>query len=287
MQGAAATTAAIIFGTIAYAQSAQRPATQQTTIAHVDQQWEYIIASYGKTTFEDPQKTLAYRALGVSGGNEGTVLEANLDIMGRFGWEVVAIVGAIGGDQQIVLKRKYDKLRSANEYGLISQGRELYLKDLADIAQRTSRLLEEYRRQAEADKNKPRLIDLDAIDEQAARQRKLEGMEKSYSEAFRKLEMAPTSTIAVKYRTPFSKDIEVEIRSDLTSKFLRDGNSYRRLEVASYLRSQVQQYRFKDPAFDKYDDIRITATAFIRFSGQEVAVGSYATHQLLDRWVDY
>ena len=86
-------------------------------MARVDQQWEYIIVCFGKTAFENPQKTLAYRTLGVSGGNEGAALEANLDIMGRFGWEVVAIVGAIGGDQQIVLKRKYDKLRSATSTG--------------------------------------------------------------------------------------------------------------------------------------------------------------------------
>src|SRR3954468_14327167 len=179
------------------------------------------------------------------------------------------------------------KLRSANEYGLITQGRELYLKDLADIAQRTSRLLEEYRLQAEAEKNKPRLIDLDAVDEQVARQRKLEGLEKSYSEGLRKLDMAPTSTVTVKYRSPFSNDIQVEIRSDLTSKFLKDGNSYRRLEVGSYLKSQTRQYRFKDPVLGQYDAVRITATRFIRFSGQEVEVGSYSTSMSFgDRWTD-
>ena len=257
-------------------------------MTQVDQQWEYIVVSYGKTAFESPQKTLAYRTLGLSGGMEATEVEANLDIMGRFGWEILAIVGAIGGDQQIVLKRKYDKARAASEYGMITRGKELYLKDLSDIAQRTNRLLEESRRQAEADRNKTRLIDLDSIDEQAARQRKLAGLEKSYSEAFQKLEMAPTSTISVRRKNEFSNDIEVEIRSDLTSKFLKDGNSYRRNEVLSYLKGQVQRYRFKDPALDQYDGVKITAKGFIRFSGEEVDVGRYDTSMSIgNRWVDY
>ena len=278
-------TVAFIFSTISHSQS--RPPTAPAMV-QVDQQWEYIVVSYGKTTFEGPQKTLAYRTLGLSSGSEATDVEANLDIMGRFGWEIVAIIGAIGGDQQIVLKRKYDKARSANEYGMIIRGQEVYFKDLSDIAQRTSRLLDESRRQAEADRNKPRLIDLDSVDEQAERQRKLTGLEKSYAEAFQKLEIASTSTIGVKYKNAYSSDIEVEIRSDLTSKFLKNGNSYRRKEVLSYLKSQVQQYRFKDSALDRYSGVRITAKVSIQFSGEAVDVGRYDTLiSIGDRWSDY
>src|SRR3954470_4935948 len=48
LQFVAASTATIILGTFAFAQSAPRPSSQQTTIARIDPQWEYIIVSFGK-----------------------------------------------------------------------------------------------------------------------------------------------------------------------------------------------------------------------------------------------
>lgn len=259
---------------------------QQASSPHsADPQWEYIVVSYGKTLFDSPQKTLAYRTLGLSGGSEAIDFESNLDIMGRFGWELVTVVGTIGGDQQVVLKRKYDKSRAANEYGMILRGKELYLKDLGDIIERSNRLAEESRRQAEAERIKPRLVDLDALDEHAARQRKFQTIEKSYTDAFQRTELAPNSTIIVKRKHTFSNDIIVEIRTNLTESFLKDGNSYRRKEVVAYLKSQIQQYRFKDSALDKFDGVKISASGFIRFSGEDVEVGKYETSiSIVDRW---
>jgi len=51
----------------------------------IDQQWEYIVVSYGKTLFASPQKTLAYRSIGLVAGQEAPDLENSLDILGRFG----------------------------------------------------------------------------------------------------------------------------------------------------------------------------------------------------------
>lgn len=280
--------AAIFLVSSGYVQA--QPKAQQVSAPQVsDQQWEYIVVSYGKTLFESPQKTLAYRTLGLSAANanEATDLQSALDLMGRFGWEVVTIVGAIGGDQQILLKRKYDKTRSANEYGMILRGKELYLNDLADIIERSNRLAEEAKRQAEAERNRPRLIDLDALDEQAAREKKLVALEGSYTEALQRTELAPNSTISVKYKYMFSNDINVDIRTDLTSQFLKNGNGYRRKEVAAYLKRQIQRYRFKDPLLEKYDGVKISVTGFIRFNGTEVNVGRYETStSVLDRWSD-
>jgi hypothetical protein len=260
---------------------------QQTSSPNsADPQWEYIVVSYGKTLFENPQKTLAYRTLGLSGGSEAIAFESNLDIMGRFGWELVAIVGQIGGDQQLVLKRRYDKARSANESGMILQGKEVYLKDLADIIERSNRLAEEARLQAEAEKNKPQLVDLDALDEQAAQHRKFQALEKSYVAAFQRTDLAPSSTITVK--SSFSGGVIVDIRTNLTENFLKDGNSYRRKDVAAYLKSQIQQYRFRDSALGKFYEVNISVSGFIRFSGKEVDVGEYKTRysSILDRWED-
>ena len=194
------------------AQAQSRPAVPPNA-AQLDQEWEYIVVSYGKTLFVRPQKMLAYPPLGLSRGSESPEWEANLDIMGRFGWEIVAIVGTSGGDDHhIFLKRRYDKARSANENEIITQAKE------------------ESRRQAEANRNKPKLIDLDAVDDKAVSERKFASIEKSYTDAFQKLEIAPTSTIAVKRR---HEHIDIEIRADLTSKFLKNGNTYRSEEAAN------------------------------------------------------
>lgn len=106
------------------------------TPVSAEQKWEYIVVSYGKTEFGAPQKTLAYRPIGLPNGQEAQDLQNSLDILGRFGWEAVAFVGSIGGDQQIVLKRKYDKSRIVSEREAIARGAQLYIKDMADILER-------------------------------------------------------------------------------------------------------------------------------------------------------
>ena len=116
---------------------------QDTLLRPIDTQWEYIVVSFGKTLFDIPEKTLAYKELGIDTGNESISLQTNFDILGRFGWELVSITGAIGGDQQAIFKRKYEKQRSENEYGWILTGKEIYIKDLQDILERRTKIEEE------------------------------------------------------------------------------------------------------------------------------------------------
>ena len=169
----------IIVACPAFAQ--QKPVS---TPVSVDQKWEYIVVSYGKTEFGGPQKTLAYRPIGLPNGQEAQELQSSLDILGRFGWEAVAFVGAIGGDQQIVLKRKYDKNRIVSEREEISRGAQLYIKDMADILEREQNLREAARRAEDEERNKPHLIDLDAEDAKSAKAASLVALRNSYIEAF-------------------------------------------------------------------------------------------------------
>ena len=78
-------------------------------------EWEYLVVSYGTTYFTDPvlnlegeagaSKILLLSELGITLPREATELQRDIDVLGRFGWELVAVVGTIGGDQQIVFKR--------------------------------------------------------------------------------------------------------------------------------------------------------------------------------------
>jgi len=132
------------FTSLAQTKASSTPTTTTVGASSIDHQWEYLVVSYGKTLFGNPEKTLAYRSIGLSAtAQEANEIQQGLDVLGRFGWEIITVVGTIGGDQQIVMKRRYDKNRVANESLAILRGRELYLKDLIDILERARRIREE------------------------------------------------------------------------------------------------------------------------------------------------
>lgn len=79
------------------------------------QKWEYLVVSPGKVYWcgeyfilndcpPDTAKADVSEATGFKGG-EAVELEQLLDRVGQQGWELVDIVGQIGGDQEFVFKR--------------------------------------------------------------------------------------------------------------------------------------------------------------------------------------
>jgi len=78
-------------------------------------QWEYLVVSGGKTYFSSTLmqsaegESKAILAAGSTFTSEAVAVEAQMDSLGRRGWELVAVVGSIGGDQELVFKRPYVK----------------------------------------------------------------------------------------------------------------------------------------------------------------------------------
>lgn len=247
--------------------------------AGIEQQWEYIVVSYGKTLFGTPQKTLAYRTLGLAEGQEAPDLESSLDILGRFGWEVVTIVGSIGGDQQIVLKRKYNRNLVKSEYSAILKGKELYIRDLIDIMEREKRLRDEANASSDS-----RLIELDAADAKAARLAKDNTLISSYTKAVAEHQIAKYAMSKI---TASSGSVIVEMTFDVTNEFLINGNSYRKGAVKTFIEGQVNSFRYVDSALEKSDDINIKGRAVIKSGGKEFEV--YSTQKrysgILGRWM--
>ncbi|MDZ7706193.1 MAG: hypothetical protein U5L04_17130 [Trueperaceae bacterium] len=72
-------------------------------------QWEYLIVSFGKVYFtqplEDGFETRAKTANTDTFGGEAIATQDSLDALGSAGWELVDVVGQIGGDQEFVFKR--------------------------------------------------------------------------------------------------------------------------------------------------------------------------------------
>lgn len=103
----------LVGAALALLASQAAPAASTPEDAQV-QQWEYLVVSAGlKTRFssvaENPLHAKAVVVSGIAFGGEAISIEQRMDGLGTLGWELVAVVGMIGGDQQFVFKRPYMK----------------------------------------------------------------------------------------------------------------------------------------------------------------------------------
>ena len=130
-------------------------------------EWEYLVVSYGTTYFSNPlleadsanatfSKVQLFSEIGVTLPNEAITLQRNIDVLGKFGWEMVTVVGSIGGDQQILFKRPYDEQRSKEEAARIRAERE----ELIAAYNTSSASADAGAPAAET----PKLVDLDAVE---------------------------------------------------------------------------------------------------------------------------
>lgn len=246
-------------------------------------QWEYLVVSYGKTLFGSPEKTLAYRAIGLNAtAQEATEIQRSLDVLGRFGWEMVTIVGAIGGDQQIVFKRRYDKSRVAGEANAILKGKELYLKDLVDILEREQRVREQAQSAAEAERNKPRLIELDAQALEEQRRRISAERTEKVLAAIRTEPWGAKSNLKLYASADFTS---IDIKIDVTDDLLQNGNSYSKSDANNWLLLKAAP-ALKQVASTFPGSIYITLEALITFNGKTEKVAERKTNysSVLRRW---
>lgn len=192
-------------------------------------EWEYLVVSYGQTSFIDPlmeleamgttfSKLEMFGEIGITLPLEAIDLQRNIDVLGKFGWELVAVVGAVGGDQQLVFKRPYDAERSAQEAERIHAER--------------SRLLEAYNAQRAGAGEGSELIELDAFERAQA----IEAKNEADAAAARSLISPLTGTYAILTidawgvaNSPASQPrVMVNITLDVSAEALVGPNQYRR-----------------------------------------------------------
>lgn len=274
---------------MAAAQTKLQPvAPGSSVVAPQEIQWEYLVVSYGKTLFGSPEKTLAYRSIGLAAtAQEANEIQQSLDILGRFGWEVITVVGSIGGDQQIVLKRRYEKTKVANEGLAILRGRELYLKDLIDILERGRKIREESEAAAIAARNQPRLVDLDAKESEEKRMQLTAELNAKVKSALNEIQGAKDPSVSARVLDSAGKYSYVDIKIDLTDLMLKDGGNYRASEVRNWLNSTLIPTLKR--AFNSVSgSLDITVTANINFNGKVEKVGEQKTRysDILKRWTE-
>ena len=214
-----------------------------SNILVADDQYEYMVVSLGKNFFtEINAKTYAYFDE-IPTASHAFITEYQLDILGRHSWEVIDMLGAIGGDQQITLKRIYDEERTKKELKAIEEN-----QTKAQSKKAKAPVLEVPKRE------KPTLIDLDA--KEAAEkevQRKLQNeQDKLQNEQemmnlvrrvlvgklFRDINVSWKKGYGTSENTLFPS---IEVNYDVTSEYLLGKNTYRHSQINSYLEKEINK----------------------------------------------
>ena len=211
------------------AETQQKPDATATPL----KQWEYLVVSFGKTTFSNPisdpelkqgglSKILFYSNAGIVSASEAVTVQQQMDTLGHFGWELINIVGAIGGDQQMVFKRQFDTNRSEKEAALIKAEGER----LAKAKQKAKAKLQEQKPPDE-------LVDLDATERQAG----IDAEAKLLSDGILAYKNLPIKIINVDASQTedgkFKADVLVQV--DGTTRLLHE-NKYRKSEAFALAR---------------------------------------------------
>ena len=76
---------------------------QPIQVRELEQEWEYLVVTGGGVYFNLVGEDRKQEEIGFS--REANATQDALDILGAQGWELVGIIGAIGGDQEFILKR--------------------------------------------------------------------------------------------------------------------------------------------------------------------------------------
>lgn len=206
-----------------------------------DGQWEYLVISFGKTYFSSPtdiaakqtgqSKLMIFGPLGGVVAQEALDTQQQVDTLGRYGWELIGVLGAIGGDQQWVFKRRFDPDRAAKEAAQIK-------KEGASLAAARDKAAKEA---ASKPVTPPptELVDLDS-EEARAKQAQLDQALRSRVSAALKLpgwSFAEIDTSGLSASADgtagYSNDVRVTL--DVTQRALK-GNTYRRSAVEALIK---------------------------------------------------
>jgi len=186
-------------------------------------------SSFGKTNFDFPEKSNKYIYLYDDIGQEGKTLQKNLDTLGQYGWELISIVGTIGGDQQLVLKRKFDPSLVKRDDEAIKKKNE---KIKYDMEEKNKKDIEEKLKLETALKQKKVLVNMDEVDQQT----ELEHIDETVKQYIQKIvDDYQGDNILSKNIKDNILEYDICIEYDLTDSHLSNINEYRQSLVDNYL----------------------------------------------------
>lgn len=246
-----------------FSQQSQRP----------QEQWEYLVVSYGKTLFGHPAKTKDYFPLTRHIASEAVDLQTSLDGLGSLGWELVSIVDAIGGDQQLVLRRKYEPSRSKTDSIAIAKQMD---KLIAEYSTQAKKEADEKLRLEKLTATKKAPIDLDAVDSSAS-------YEKARTDAIGYINDLSTSINSdnivsriVTYDNALGYTVTCQF--DLTRDYLKNVNEYRKSEIDQNLFEVLDQVTVDAEKLSIYE-LTVLLEAYLSIDGKR-----YKVSDLSKKW---
>ena len=234
------------------------------------QHWEYLIVSYGKVIFSDIESNVKIGSSKLTAfsefsnllnGSEAVSIQKQIDILGRLDWELVDIVGSIGGDQQFVFKRKHDKKRTQAEKKFAVELKGI-LEEEAEEREAILKALERERALLYQNKKKidsKKLVDLDQIEKEQREINAYNSMKKRINIALSNYqlinnELLNNATIqkinftGTCYEASYgsskgnmSGNMKIEMLLDASSTLIRNENQYRRSEVENLAEACVDK----------------------------------------------
>jgi len=231
----------LILSNVSYVQSAEKKSkitsgSDKTSLSnpYTGKQWEYLVVSFGKIRFIDPtdtpelktkglSKLVSYSKLGVVSASEALTTQFQMDTLGKFGWELVGVVGAIGGDQELLFKRPFNPGQSKLEAAIIKKEGETLLAAQNEEATMLAVKL----------KSKVDLVDLDALERAEAIDKNRRSQEDHLKKAISDFSEYPVTSVNVRSTadSPTGTEVRAEIVVDGSAVLLKDGNIYRKSEA--------------------------------------------------------
>lgn len=224
-----------------------------------DERWEYLVVSFGTTEFKKidsgirtgTSKLVAFREFAdLLSGHEGINLQYKLDILGRFGWEVVSALGHIAGDQQLVLKRERREDRIEKERKILEKLSVILKAEKEQKEAELEAYIEKLTKQITS-KVTDELVELDAEEK---REKELNSAIKAKEKILPLLpkvgdiicentviqDVKLTVTASIDSKDKLTYEGKITINIDATKALLKNKNQYRQSE-ASKLSSKCEK----------------------------------------------
>jgi len=252
---------------VAQTKNSASTAKQDAVVSNTPQEWEYLVISYGTTYFSDAEKTDLYYPLTHDIGQEGTELQKSLDGLGKLGWELITVTGTISGDQELILKRKYDENNKERDAKIIGEESEKFNKEMIDDWEKESKEAEKTKKLVA---EKKALVDLDKVEKETE-------SEKS-NEEFASFGSDMQKFLQDNYHCSVSGENEyyryvINASFDLTADFLSNGNEYRSSLVKQYFDDVDRSISVADERI-QYRTLVIKYSGYIMLNDQKIEVYS-------------
>ena len=280
----------LILSNVSYVQSAEKKSkitsgSDKTSLSnpYTGKQWEYLVVSFGKVLFSDPtdtpelktkglSKLVSYSKLGVVSASEALTTQFQMDTLGKFGWELIGVVGAIAGDQELLFKRPFNPGQSKLEAALIKREGEILLAGQNAEAIKLANKL----------KSKVDLVDLDAAERAEAIDKNRRSQEDRLKKSIAEYSTYPIMNVTVRSSadSPTSTRVRADIIVDGSAVLLKDGNSYRKSE-AELLAKKVTEELSKIAGIQKNtwtDEVQLAVSIKVSYRGASEIVAEESVH---------